>query len=187
MASETGICNRALQLLGASRITALTDANSKSARECSVAYEPLRDALLRSHPWGFAIKRVQLAADAVPLVYGTGYTYTLPADALRILPNNDSANDWVLEGRSIVSNWAAPLNVRYIRLVTDPNIMDPLFREVLAGQIAVATCEALTGSSTKQAVIEQRMAALLATAFRTGGLEQRPADPVASSWVTAGD
>src|SRR4030065_1230484 len=63
MASETGICNRALQIVGATRIGSLAD-TSKSARECTVAYEISRDALLRSHPWGFAIARAQLAADA---------------------------------------------------------------------------------------------------------------------------
>ena len=187
MASETSICNRALQILGANRITSLADLNSKSARECSVAYEPLRDALLRSHPWNFAITRAQLAEDALPPAFDFDHQYTLPADALRVLPNSDSTNDWVIEGRKILTNWPAPLNVRYIKLVTDPNIMDPLFRETLSAQIAAETCEALTGSTNKQAVISQRISQTLATAFRTGGMEQRPQDGVESSWVEAGD
>ena len=186
MASETGICNRALQILGANRITSLADLNSKSARECSVAYEPLRDALLRSHPWSFAITRVQLAEDVSPPI-GADHQYTLPADALRVLPNNDFTNDWVIEGRKILTNWSSPLTVRYIKLVTDPNLMDSLFRETLSGQIAAEICEALTGSNTKQALIAQRVTLTLALAFRTGGMEQRPDDGVDSGWVEAGN
>jgi hypothetical protein len=64
--SVVEICNRALQKLGAARITSLTQ-DTPNARSCNVAYNVLRKAELRSHPWSFAIKRAELAADASKL------------------------------------------------------------------------------------------------------------------------
>lgn len=185
MASETGICNRALQLLGATRITSLADTNSKSARECSVAYEPLRDALLRRYPWVFAITRAQLAEDVATPSFGFAHQYTLPTDCMRVLPNSDATNDWVIEGRKILTDWAAPLNIRYVKKIVDPNEMDPLFREVLSTRIAEETCEALTNSATKKAVIKQALDDIMADAVRTGGLEQGPPVWREASWVEA--
>ena len=58
MASVVQICNSALNQLGASSITALTD-DSKNARLCNERYTTIRDAVFRAHPWNCLIKRVQ--------------------------------------------------------------------------------------------------------------------------------
>lgn len=194
MASETGICNRALQIVGATRIGSLAD-NSKSARECTVAYEISRDALLRSHPWGFSIARAQLAADATyaaeraaEVVAGTStsfwpaYKYVFPINAVRILLPRDSDLDWIIEGRAILTGWGAPLNVRYIQKITDPNTMDPLFREALAGKIAYAICEPITGSNNKQGAAIRAMEAALTEARRVGAMESLAEEAPESSW-----
>ncbi|BCV03963.1 MAG: hypothetical protein CM15mV76_490 [uncultured marine virus] len=47
MASVVDICNSALNLLGASTISALTE-DSKNARLCNQRYEPIRDRMFRS-------------------------------------------------------------------------------------------------------------------------------------------
>lgn len=120
MASETGIANRALQRLGAARITALDDTSSTNSRACNVAYEPLRDALLRAHPWSFAIARASLAADSTAPAFGPAYQYAWPTTAMRILLPKDHTLDWIVEGRFILSDWTAPLEVRYISKVEDP-------------------------------------------------------------------
>ena len=59
MASVVDICNSALNLLGASTISALTD-DSKNARLCNQRYEPVRNRVFRSHAWNCLTKRVQL-------------------------------------------------------------------------------------------------------------------------------
>jgi len=187
MASETGICNRALQILGAGRIVSLSELNSKAARECAVAYGPLRDARLRAHPWNFAVTRVQLAEDVDPPAFGFSHQFSLPADALRVLLPNDQDNDWVVEGQKILTNFPAPLNVRYIKQVVDANLMDPLFRETLSAKIADQICEAMTGSNAKRALARDAYDVAMAEASRTGGFEKVPELFREATWVTAGD
>lgn len=64
MASDVEICNRALQLLGAGRITSLAE-DSPAAKEMARAYDPVRLRELRAHPWNFSIKREQLALSLI--------------------------------------------------------------------------------------------------------------------------
>lgn len=69
VAAEVTLCNLALGRIGASAITALGEGSDESA-QCDLYYEPTRDALLRSHPWRFALKWVDLVVD-VRDDYGT--------------------------------------------------------------------------------------------------------------------
>lgn len=188
MASEVQICNRALQRVGAARIASLSD-NSKNARACNACYAQLRDAALRSHPWSFAITRVALAADSTAPV-GDGdeartSQFSWPTDALRVLLPKDSNLDWLIEGRKILTDWTAPLYIRYIAKITDPNTMDPLFREFLSAYIAHEICEEITQSNTKKAGLQADMEAILAEARRTNAIEKPPAESPDGSWATA--
>ena len=92
MASVVEIVNSALNLLGASTITALTD-DSKNARICNQRYEPIRNRIFRSHPWNCLLKRVQLAQDTTAPVVEYAYAYTLPSDCLRVLKLHTGALD----------------------------------------------------------------------------------------------
>ena len=59
MASTVDMCNSALNLLGASTISSLTE-DTKNARLCNQRFEPIRDRMFRSHSWNCLTKRVQL-------------------------------------------------------------------------------------------------------------------------------
>lgn len=185
MSSETEICNRAIQRVGGTRIVSLGDTTSKAARECNTAYAPSRDALLRAYVWSFAIARASLAADAVgPTFDPPAKQYSWPTDAVRILLPADAACDWIVEGRKILTDWAAPLEVRYVKKITDPNTMDELFREALALKIAHAICEPITGSNVKQQGILNDFTAAIAEARRVGGLEKLAEEHRESDWIT---
>lgn len=188
MASEVEICNRALQKLGAGSIVSLGD-DSKRARECNRAYAPIRDATLRKHPWNFAIARQALAASSTPPTHGPANAFPLPSDCLRLLPPDPFVNfndlDWQIEGRSILTNDAAPLNVRYIRQITDPNIMDPLYREALATEIAFEICEAVTQSNTKKEGLREDLKTIIAQAKLLNAIENVAAEPPEDTWITA--
>jgi hypothetical protein len=187
MASETTICNRALQILGAQRITSLTE-NSVNGRACSAAYESVRDALTRAHRWRCSITRVAVAADASAPAFGKDYSYTLPVDCLAVLPpypdmdTND--RDWEVEGRKIYTNESAPLSLRYSKQMTDPNEMDPLFREALSAKLAVELCEQITQSNTKKEDARTAFKDAMAEARHANGIESLPAESPEDSWIS---
>ncbi|MEI8268289.1 MAG: hypothetical protein WCI59_21380, partial [Betaproteobacteria bacterium] len=156
MASVIQVANRALTKVGAARITSLGDDN-KQARAVSSCFDDLRDAELRAHRWQFSIKRVTLAALITTPAFGYQYQYQVPADFLKLdmvddrFPDpqldgyvNEEFLDYVLEGNLILTDIGAPLKLRYIAQVTDPNGWDPMFREALACRIAAEIAEDLT-------------------------------------------
>ena len=69
MTSTVDICNYALNMLGASTISAL-DENSKTARIVNQRYESARDFVFREHTWNSLIRRAELAQDTETPAYG---------------------------------------------------------------------------------------------------------------------
>lgn len=188
MASEVSIANRALQKLGASRIASLSDSTT-SARAANACYEVLRDAELRKHTWNFAVKRAALAADNPAPSWGRTNAFELPADFLRLLPPypEDNVNnlDWQIEGRKIYTDDGAPLYVRYVAQITDPNLMDALFRELLATRMAYEMCEELTQSNTKKDMLYRDAKDILLEAKRNNAIENVSAETPVDTWITA--
>ena len=186
MASEVEICNRALQKLGAKRITSLSE-DSVNARACNVAIEPVRLAALRAHPWNFAIARASLAADATAPDWGRGASFQLPSGFLRILPDYPEdefdTKDWQIEGQKILTDETAPLYIRYIQDISDPNLMDPIFREYYSTRLAFELCEQITQSNEKKAGLKDDMKDIVLEAKKTNAMENRPVDAPDSSWI----
>ena len=153
MASAVDIANSALNLLGASTISAFTD-DSKNARLINQRYEPVRNRVFRSHAWNCLHKRVQLAQNSTAPVVEYSYAYALPSDCLRVLKihtgTNDSINseiDYKLEGRNIVTN-EGTVYLIYIGLVTDPNEYDTYLQESISHQLAADIAYAVTNNAT---------------------------------------
>ena len=153
MASTEDICNSALNLLGASTISALTD-DSKNARLCNQRYEPIRNRVFRSHAWNCLHKRVQLAQNSTAPVVEYSYAYALPSDCLRILKVHNgttdsiaSSIDYKLEGRNIVTD-EGTIYAIYIALITDPNEYDVYLQESISHQLAADICYAVTNNAT---------------------------------------
>lgn len=185
MASEVGICNRALQKLGASRITALTD-DTANARACNVAYEPVRDAELRRHPWSFALARTTLAALAAAPDFGFSYQFQLPADFLRLHPDYEyrAETDWQIEGRRLLTNDGDTIYLRYVRRVTDPNQFDALFIEALAAKLAFEICEELTGSQGRADRLVNEYQRTIRDARKVNAIEKVSAEIPEDTWLT---
>jgi len=153
MASVIDICNSALNLLGASTISALTD-DSKNARLCNQRYEPIRNRVFRSHAWNCLHKRIQLAQNSTAPVVEYSHAYALPADCLRVLKIHNgttdsiaSALDYKLEGRNIVTD-IGTVFIIYIALETDPNKYDAYLQESISHQIAADLAYAITNNAT---------------------------------------
>ena len=153
MASTVDICNSALNLLGASTISALTE-DTKNARLCNQRYEPIRNRVFRSHNWNCLIKRVQLAQDSTGPVIEYTYGYTLPSDCLRVLKVHNgttdsiaSALDYKVEGRKIVTD-EGTIYLVYVALDTDPTNYDSYLYEAVSHQLAADLAYAITNNST---------------------------------------
>lgn len=187
MASVTEICNRALQKLGAKRITSI-DENSNSARACLACYEVLRDSELMKHRWGFAILRASIAKDAVAPTWGRSAAYTVPSDYLKLVapyPEMDSnSRDWVIENRKILTNDSSPLYIRYIGQITDPNQMDVNFREALSAKMAFEMCEELTQSNSKKESAREDYKTAIKDARKSSAIQNVPQEAVEDSWIT---
>ena len=153
MASGVDMCNSALNLLGASTISALTD-DSKNARLCNQRYEPVRNRVFRSHAWNCLHKRVQLAQNSTAPVIEYTYAYALPSDCLRVLKVHNgttdsiaSAIDYKLEGKNIVTD-EGTIYLIYIALDTDPNNYDTYLQESISHQLAADLAYAITNNAT---------------------------------------
>jgi len=153
MASVVDMCNSALNLLGASTISALTD-DSKNARLCNQRYESVRNRVFRSHAWNCLHKRVQLAQNSTAPVVEYSNAYALPSDCLRVLKVHNgttdsikSAIDYKLEGKNVVTD-EGTIFLIYIALVTDPNEYDSYLQESISHQIAADLCYAITNNAT---------------------------------------
>jgi hypothetical protein len=180
--SETTIANAALVLIGERRISSL-DERSKTAKLCKDRFADVRDDLLRAMPWIFATKRVRLAADAEAPLYGYGSQVTLPNDCLRLLTVDDEFGyGYVLEGRKVLTHIRAPLDITYIARVTNPKLMDVLFRQSFAAALAVELAEPLTGSSGKLELVFSILQHRIRQARTANGQESLPLEIDAGEW-----
>lgn len=196
MTDEVGICNLALQRLGAKSISALSE-DTTAGRECNRVYEHARDSELRSHPWSFARAREQLAADSTAPVFGFSNAFSLPSDYVRLLPARNVANtsvtlggidaniDWQIEGRKILTNDKSRLDIVYLKTVTDPNEFDALFVDLLVARIAMDIAEKVTQSNTKKANAEGRYKVAKDEAKKANAFERPPQEIPEDIWVLA--
>ena len=153
MASVVDICNSALNLLGASTISLITE-DTKNARLCNQRYEPIRNRVFRSHNWNCLIKRVQLAQNSTAPVIEYTYAYQLPADCLRVLKVHNGTTDSIVsdldykvEQRNIVTD-EGTIYLVYIAIDTDPTNYDSYLYEAIAHQLAADLAYAITNNST---------------------------------------
>lgn len=154
MPSAVDIVNQALVLIGDKLISALSDTGDR-AIAANAIYATVRDAVLTSHPWRFAIVRDSLTPDVASPEYGWSYAYTLPTSpkCLRVLDiDEDNPGDipWAIEYGKLLCN-ESTIKIRYIAQVTDPNLWDFPFIQAMKGALAVELASALT---KKTAVLE---------------------------------
>lgn len=169
------ICNIALAKIGSdSFITSLTD-DTKSARHCSIFYEPIRDSLLRSHLWRFARKQYQLAPLLITPLFDGGYYFQKPVDCLRVIQPDEEYfgmyGRWSIEGDKILADTSV-LNIVGIQQVTDENLFDSIFVEAFSTKLAHELCLPLAQSESLKAALKQDMREIIIRAAHVGATEQ---------------
>jgi len=162
MTSTVDIANYALNIIGASNISAL-DENSKVGRLINQRYESVRDAVFRSHPWNCLIRRAELGQETDAPVFGYSKQYALPTNpfCLRVLEfsngslsypqdnmtNNTGGPVFVIEGRKLLTD-EDTARIKYIARVTDPQQYDALLIDALSARLASEIAYAATGSTS---------------------------------------
>jgi len=173
MPSAVDISNAALNTLGATNITSLTE-DSKAGRLINQRYELVRDAVFRSHNWNSLIKRANLAQNTVAPTFGYLHQYTLPPDCLRVLEfsngtltypkdnmtDNSGGPVYVVEGRELLTD-ETTVFIKYIARIEDPNKYDTLLVDTISARLAMEICYAITGSnsmiSTTKALYDEKI------------------------------
>ena len=182
MSSEVEICNRALIKIGSLPILSLQD-DSKRARRCNVIYNPERDALLRGHPWNFAIKRTTLALlqEEIP---NWNYVYQMPTDCLRLIYPDVQQMMYRIEDCKLLTNVGLDY-VRYIRRVTDTNKFDSSFQSTLACKLAMELSKALSDDNQLYDQMAEAYARAIVEARSVGAMEQGPMWIDSEEWLTS--
>ena len=176
MATEVSICSNALRRLGDDPITSLTD-DTERVRLCNAFYTPARDAVLRLHPWNFAITRAALAQLSAAPAYGFSYQYALPTDpyCLRVL--GMEYEDYIFKIENVATHGRVLLTdestakILYVARITDPTVFDSMFVDVLTAKLSVDLAYPVTNSTNLQDKLQKLYQAKLSEARSIDGQE----------------
>lgn len=195
MASQTEIVNRALIKLGAGRITSMTDSN-KSASVMSSIWDTVRRSELSKRYWTFSLSRALLPALADAPAFGFGVAYQLPSDYLKLAQVGDQYiapgladyrtmddSPWAIEGGILMTDFGAPLKLRYVRDVTDSGLFVPQFVDVMAAKLAYEACYAITQSREGQQTAMQDYKQAVREAAAANAIEKPPQGMLDDSWM----
>lgn len=184
MASAVDIANLALVTLGEEEGLITLSQDTRAARAILAVFDLLRDAVLRAHPWNFAMTREALPALANAPVFGYAYAYQLPADWVRFIEPQDY-EPFAIEGGMVLTDCPPPLHIRYVRRVTDTGLFDALFVQALAARIAAQVAQRLTGSDSIRRTAMDAYTAAITEAKGVDGRENPPDDPLEDDWLLA--
>jgi hypothetical protein len=168
------ICNLALAHIGDQSIVSMTDP-SQEARFCTLFYNPVRQEILRQHPWNFATKIVQLNQTVTPPIFDWTYKYQLPTDFFRLITVNafgvsQPSQTYEIQGDFLLSDIEAAA-ISYTADVTDENLFDSIFVEVFCLRLAARLAKSLAGSMQISQQLNQEYKYLLSEARRIDGTE----------------
>ncbi len=180
--TDVEICNAALGRLGVETITALADSNPR-ARLCNILYDKRRDTLLRMHPWNFATVRDSLTEDATAPDHGYTRRYELPTGCLHVR-TIDSELPWEVESGFILTDDPECL-IKYTARVTDVELFDVCFSEMLAIDLAHEMCMPLTGSASRKESLKEDLKRALQEARSMNAFEKSPPVVIADKWLNA--
>lgn len=178
--SAVAICSRALMALGARPINSFTE-NLDQARLAASLYPSARRDLIRQHTWNCCIKRILLAPDVEKPAFGYQYSFTLPADYIRLLSIGEVGEyiDYQVESRKILTNHKS-LKLRYVFSNEDEATYDDSLINLLELQMAAKMAYAITQSTSLAQFKLQEFELALRTAKALDGLEN-PADTLGES------
>lgn len=156
MVADVDVCNMALGEIGARQIITDLEEDSPAAVQCRIFYTNIRQQLLRSAPWGFARKTLQLTPLGLASDDPTTWNqfpwlvkYAYPADCMKmryILPPPFAVSEGSapnVSGGTVYPFWGGPSRQCRFLIASDEEIEVPMRRVVLSNVIdafGVYTC-----------------------------------------------
>lgn len=183
--TDVSIANRALLLLGHDSISSFSD-GSTAASAVSQLYPETRDSTLGLYPWGFTLKKTQLARDSATPISEWDYQFTLPSDMLTGVPRAAHTSsttralfkDWEInqadDGLAKLFTNATAIYIDY-QAQTGEDRFPQYFVQLLTYQLAAILAEVITDQITK-AQHWQQVAIGLPTENGRGGFFRQAAN-----------
>lgn len=160
----TNLVNMALINIGEDTILSITDTNSEAARKANAIYDNERRSVLMEHNWSSAKKLASLAKTASTPLWGFTSEYQLPSDFLRISLRQDADSSFAIYGDKFYTNQDSA-NIEYICDLEDTTLMSQLLREALAAKLSSVLAMAITNSSEKKRLFDDRYQSLVEKAM----------------------
>lgn len=181
--SEVGIASAASLHLGRDQIADFGDLEDANAQIFRERYPSVRDALLRSYPWNFAMRFASLAGSKLPAPqFGFTYRYILPSGGnlpycLRLWRVDGDAH-YAVRGRYVYTTHAPPLSISYVARVENTEEFDPIFAELLSIDLALALINRIpTGEvRARQRDLQTHRRDLRRDARLSDAMEQSPSE-----------
>ena len=133
--------------------------------------------------------RASLAASSAAPEWGFTYYYPLPTDYLLVKEVNGEAigegTVWSVENGQIITDLTPPLEILYIRKITDENKMDAAFQGALVAFLAMKWAIAITGDKEILAEAKRTYAVEISEARFTNAIESTPDVMVVDTWDNA--
>lgn len=185
MAADVDIYNQGLIAIGVPPILSFAG-KAKANTIGKFLFPIIRDQETAKFLWNFAIERFLAAASTEVPVYGYSFKVPFPPDLLRLLevesqrlvPSIRSVGNldygaYKVEGRNILVN-ESPVNLKYIRRVTDSTQFSVMFEEVLAARFAAELSIPLRNDREMMNVMKDMYQGIAATARFSDATEDAP-------------
>lgn len=160
--TDIGICSNALLKVGAENITSYQDGTAEAEIAGSL-YPMIRDGLLSSYPWSFALAQKKLPRLADVPVADYQYAYLLPNDFLRVISAGSGKRGRGIEYRIYENRLHTNLpsvNLTYI-FRPHESMFPAFFCEALIAKLAAEFCLPLTESTTRAEMLNKLSANLI--------------------------
>ena len=179
--SAVHICNLALDHIKQDAISSIDPPSTKTETVCARWYDPTRRAVLRKHPWNFAIMRTTLPRNSTDPDFGYSAAYDLPNNFVRLLTiGDDSVDDnrlkYQIENGQLLYNSddTTALKVRYIYDHTNVAKFDALFIDILAVELAMRMAYKFTGGENSITRLAALLKAIAPEGYAVDGQERPP-------------
>lgn len=175
--SDVGICNLALDKLGADPIASIAAPKTPNERLFARKYPHHRDLLLRKHRWLFSMDYAALTVLGTPKTItgpdgpNTLTAYQMPIKAVRAV--RESGTTWVVRGRTLVDPCSTGITAKFV-FQTAEALFDETFIEVFACALAFDCCEKVTSSNAKKQDLAAELVIAYAEARKINAFEVGP-------------